>query len=85
MYVKKLKRRCSVRGCKNIDTFAISCTREMGNPVIVCRACMEAALAKISETKPQENTAFVCSVCGKTYKSEAGLHKHMAVHEEDAS
>jgi hypothetical protein len=43
MYSKKLKRRCSVRGCKCTDTYAISLTREVGNSVIICPACLEKA------------------------------------------
>ena len=41
MNVKKLKRKCSVRGCKNIETYAISKTREMGNSVIICKECLK--------------------------------------------
>ena len=33
-----------VRGCKNIETYAISKTREMGNSVFMCKECMADAL-----------------------------------------
>lgn len=45
MYVKKIKRKCGVRGCNNIsDVFVISRRREMGNTVVMCRNCMAEAL-----------------------------------------
>ena len=53
MYVKKLKRKCSVRGCKNTDTFAISLTREVGNTVIACKSCLEKALGAIDNLKTE--------------------------------
>lgn len=53
MYVKRLKRKCSVRGCKNTDTFAISLTREVGNTVIACKSCLEKALGAIDDLKTE--------------------------------
>ena len=47
MYVKKIKRICGVRGCKNTEVFAISKTKEMGNSVIICKDCLKDALASI--------------------------------------
>ena len=44
MKVKKIKRKCGVRGCKNVESFVISKTREMGNSIIICRECMAEAL-----------------------------------------
>lgn len=45
MFVKKFKKKCGVRGCKNIsDVFIISRRREMGNTVAMCRECMVDAL-----------------------------------------
>lgn len=49
MYVKRVKRKCSVRGCRNTDCFAISRTREMGNSVIICTECLEDALQAATE------------------------------------
>jgi hypothetical protein len=41
MFVKKFKKKCGVRGCKNVsDVFIISRRREMGNTVAICRECM---------------------------------------------
>ena len=47
MYVRHVKRKCGIRGCKNTDCFAISRAREIGNTVIMCRDCLEDALAAI--------------------------------------
>ncbi len=47
MYVKKIKRKCGVRGCKCTETYAISRSREMGNSIIVCESCLVEALAEI--------------------------------------
>lgn len=49
MYVKKIKRKCGVRGCKNTVSYAISKSREMGNSIIACKECLLEALAKIEE------------------------------------
>lgn len=46
MFVKKIKRKCGVRGCKNTNNvYALSRTREMGNSVIMCQDCMKDAFA----------------------------------------
>ena len=47
MFVKKIKRICDVRKCKNKETYAISRTREAGNSVIICKDCLKEALAEI--------------------------------------
>ena len=51
MYAKRVKRKCSVRGCKNTDCFSISRTREMGNSVIICRSCLCEALNAVDSIK----------------------------------
>lgn len=53
MYLKRVKRKCSIRGCKNTDCFAISRTREVGNTVIACKECLKQALDDI-ESIPAE-------------------------------
>ena len=47
MYVKKIKRICGVRGCKNTDVFALSKSKDMGNSVIACKDCLKDALSSI--------------------------------------
>ena len=47
MFVKKFKRKCDVRGCKNtMNVYLLSKRREFGNTVAVCRDCLEKALAQ---------------------------------------
>lgn len=46
MFIKRFKRKCDVRGCKNTsDVYLISKRREMGNTIAMCRDCMKEALA----------------------------------------
>lgn len=49
MNVRKLKRKCCVRGCKNTESYAISLTREAGNSIIACKDCLEKALKAIKD------------------------------------
>lgn len=52
MYIKKIRRKCGNRGCKNTENvYALSKTREMGNSVIICEECLRDALKTIDETK----------------------------------
>lgn len=45
MNVRKIRRKCSVRGCKNTaDVFLLSKNREMSNTIAICRDCMRAGL-----------------------------------------
>lgn len=56
MFIKRVKRKCSVRGCKNTDCFAISRTHEIGNTVIICPKCADDVLKAINEIGPDEKT-----------------------------
>ena len=48
MFVKKFKRKCDVRGCKNVvNTFLISKRREMGNTIAICTDCLKEAQSSI--------------------------------------
>lgn len=58
MYFKKVKRKCSVRGCKNTNCFAISQTREIGNTVIICKECLKDALSSLDNIKPETKNNF---------------------------
>ena len=51
MYVKKVKRKCEVRGCKNTDCYSISRSREMGFSIIACESCLNEALEAIKEMR----------------------------------
>ena len=52
MYARPVKRKCGVRGCKNIDSYALSLTREAGNSVIICKSCLGKALGAIDDPQP---------------------------------
>lgn len=54
MYAKKLKRKCMVRGCRCIDTYSISLTREHGGSVIICHSCLTSGIkaATIADKEP---------------------------------
>lgn len=54
MNVKYIRRKCGVRGCKNIGSFSLSRTREMGNSVIICKECLKQALAAAEEYKVED-------------------------------
>ncbi len=56
MYARQVKRKCSVRGCKNAKCYAISQTREAGNTVIICKDCLSDALDSIEKIAPGEKT-----------------------------
>ena len=48
MFVKKFKRKCDVRGCKNTaNVFLVSKRREMGNTIAICTECLKEAQASI--------------------------------------
>ena len=50
MYVRKIRRKCGNRGCRNTsNVYAISKAREMGNSIIVCEDCLREALKTIEE------------------------------------
>lgn len=51
MYAKRVKRKCGVRGCKCLDSFAISRTREGGNSIIACKDCLVEALKAVEEAQ----------------------------------
>ena len=48
MFVKRFKRKCDVRGCKNTaNVFLISKRREMGNTIAICTDCLKEAQLSI--------------------------------------
>lgn len=54
MFVKRVKRKCDVRACKNKDCFAISKSREIGNTIIACKDCLVQALDAINKLPAEE-------------------------------
>ncbi len=49
MKVKRLRRKCDVRGCKNLDTYTLTRVREFGHSVIMCESCLKDALKAVKE------------------------------------
>ena len=58
MYVKRLRRRCGVRGCKNMLTYTISHRKESGNSVIICRKCITDAAKEIDKYEKETPKIF---------------------------
>ena len=56
MFVKRFKRKCSVRGCKNTsNVYLISQRREMGGTIGICTDCLKEATESIqSYTEPEK-------------------------------
>lgn len=54
MNVKKIRRVCDVRGCKNKDTYTITRRSETGNSIIICEDCLKEALAAVKAMKPKK-------------------------------
>ena len=47
MRARRIKRICSVRGCKNADCYVIARFCEFANSVIICKDCLKDALSAI--------------------------------------
>lgn len=44
IFAKRVRKKCEVRGCRNLDSFAISKSREAGNSIIICKECLGGGL-----------------------------------------
>ena len=53
MNIRKVKRKCGIRGCKNTDCFAISKVREVGNSIIICPYCLKDGLEAVNGYVPE--------------------------------
>lgn len=51
MYLRKIKKKCGVRGCNCTESYAVSKTREAGNSVIICKNCLKEAAKGIESGK----------------------------------
>lgn len=58
MNIRKVRRKCNVRGCKCIDSFVISRASEFGNTIIICKSCLKDALAA-TELVSDESKRYV--------------------------
>lgn len=67
MNAKRVKRMCSVKGCRNTETYAISRIKEFGG-VIICKSCLEEALQAVNNPEVNRKEA--------THKEEMPLFYH---------
>ena len=59
MFIKKFKRKCDVRGCKNTaNVFLISKRREMGNTIAICTDCLKEAQVSIDGYVEEKKTVI---------------------------
>lgn len=57
MFIKKFRRKCDVRGCKNTaNVFLISKRREMGNTIAICTDCLKEAQSSIDGYVEEKKT-----------------------------
>ncbi|MGN0163533.1 MAG: hypothetical protein ACI4EA_08160 [Candidatus Ornithomonoglobus sp.] len=55
IYVKRIRRQCGMRGCRNTDTYSLSQFNEIaaGN-IIICKDCLKAAMEAVEScTMPE--------------------------------
>lgn len=77
MNAKRVKRMCSVKGCHNTETYAISKIKEFGG-VIICKSCLEEALKAVNNPSKQNEERGA-------HKKELPLFYHPeAIKKEDA-
>ena len=59
MFIKKFKRKCDVRGCKNTtNVYLISNRREMGNTIAICTDCLKEAQKAIDGYVEEKKTVI---------------------------
>lgn len=51
--VKKIKRRCMVSGCRNINSYTVTRRNEFGNSIHICEDCIRDILGEA------ENQGFI--------------------------
>lgn len=57
MFVKKFRKKCGVRGCKNVsDVYIISRRSETSNTVAMCKYCLQDALKTIDGYVEEKKT-----------------------------
>ena len=67
MNIRMIKRKCGVRGCRELVSFAVSRTGEMGNSVIICKKCLDEAAAMARDFKMPEKPEKKSGVPGLFY------------------
>lgn len=73
MNIKKLRRICDVRGCRNRETYSIVKKGGTGMSVIICEECLREAIAEIEKFKAPEKQAE--ALADKTDTAEKPVKK----------
>ena len=58
MYVRKVKRICGVRGCRNTQSYSVSLSREAGNSIIICQECAKKVFEALKDEPAPVATAL---------------------------
>ncbi len=53
IYAKKVKKKCSVTGCKCLESFAISRSRSETGLINICASCLAEALSRVDECRKE--------------------------------
>ena len=51
--IKKIRRKCMVRNCRNFDSYSVSCTGELGQSIHICEECARDIVRAIDEKYPK--------------------------------
>ena len=57
MKIRKMKRICGIKGCRNKDTYVVAKNYGLGGGLIICRDCAEAIVKAIDELENGQMTA----------------------------
>ena len=55
--IKKVHKKCMMKGCQNRSSYHISLSREIGNSIIICKDCANRAVQMIDEYDKNNSTA----------------------------
>lgn len=56
-FSKKVRHRCSVRGCRSLDTTLISCSRDWSNSIYLCDDCIKRAYEIVKKKEAEAKKA----------------------------
>ena len=55
--IKKVHKKCMMKGCTNRASYQISLSREIGNSIIICKDCANRAVQMIDDYEKNHSTA----------------------------
>jgi len=84
MYVRRVKRKCGVRGCKHTDSYAISLTSEVGNTVIACKECLLKAFKAIESGQIGANAPKKKTSVPPLFFNAGAVSPAEDIHEEES-